>query len=62
MIATLHKRLFHLSRRLTFGVSIRIWLSALGPLFLKRHLHSSKYDPIVDEMELVYATHNCAQI
>ena len=49
--ATPHGRLFHFTRRSTFGVSIPTWLSAPGPVFLKRHLRSSKYDPIVDEVE-----------
>jgi len=43
-------------------VSIPTWLSAPGPVFLKRHSRSSKYDPIVDEVELVHATPNYAQI
>jgi len=60
--ATPHERLFHFTRRSTFGVLILTWLSAPGPVFLKRHLCSSKYDPIVDEVELVHATPNYAQI
>ena len=60
--ATPHERLFHFTRRSTLGVSIPTWLSAPGPVFSKRHLRSSKYDPIVDEVELVHATPNYAQI
>jgi len=59
---TPHERLFHFTCRSTFGVSIPTWLSAPGPVFLKRHLRSSKYDPIVDEVDLVHATPNYAQI
>jgi len=59
---TPHERLFHFTCRSTFGVSISTWLSAPGSVFLKRHLRSSKYDPIVDEVELVHATPNNAQI
>jgi len=43
-------------------VSIPTWLSAPGPVFLKRRLRSSRYDPIVDEAELVHATPNYVQI
>ena len=62
MNATPHERLFHSIQRLTFGVSIPTLLSVPGLVFLKRHLRSSKYDPIVDEVELVHATPNYAQI
>ena len=59
---TPHERLFHFTCRSTFGVSIPTWLSAPGPVFLKRHLRSSKYDPTVDGVEHVYATPNYTQI
>ena len=61
--ATPHERLLHFPRRSTFGVSIPTWLSAPGPVFLKKHLHSFKYDPIIIYVvELMHATPNFAQI
>ena len=36
------------------------WLAAPGPLLLRRHVQSSKYDPAVEEVELIHATPNYA--
>ena len=43
-------------------MSIPASLSAPGPVFLQRHLRSYKYDPTLDEVELVHATPNYAEI
>ena len=38
------------------------WLSSPGPVFLRRHARSSKYEPLVEEVELVHATPNYARV
>lgn len=43
-------------------MSTPTWLSYPGPILLKRHARSSKYEPLVDEVQLVHATPNYAQV
>ena len=53
---TLHECLFHYQRRLTSGSSVPTWLSKPGEVVLmKRHVRVMKYDPLVDEVELLEA-------
>ena len=59
---TPHERLFNFKRRSTFGISVPTWLSVPGPVLLKRHGRSSKYDPMVEEVDLVHATPNYAVV
>ena len=49
---TPHERMFNFKRRTSTGTSLPTWLSHLEPVFLKRHVRLSKYDPLVDEVEL----------
>ena len=60
--ATPHERLFNYKRRSSFGVSVPTWLSSPGPVFLRRHARSSKYEPLVEEADLVHATPNYARV
>jgi len=59
---TPHERLFNFKRRSTFGVSVPTWLGVPGPVLLKRHGRSSKYDPVVEDVDLVHATPNYAVV
>jgi len=59
---TPHERLFHFKRRSTFGVSVPTWLSVPGPVLLRRLGRSSKYDRVVEEVDLVHATPNYAVV
>ena len=59
---TPHERLFSYSRRSTNGLSMPSWLSNPGPVLLKRHVRNSKYEPLVDEVELLEANPNYAHI
>ena len=52
---TLHERLFLYQRKSTNGQSLPSWLLKPGPLLLKRNVRSSKYEPLVDEVDLVEA-------
>jgi len=58
--ATPHERLFNYPN--SFRVSVPTWLSSLGPVFLRRHARSSKYEPFVEEVDLVHATPNYAHV
>ena len=57
---TPHERMFSFKRRSTFGTSVPTWLSSPGPVYLKRHIRTSKYDPVVDKVDLLHATPNYA--
>ena len=59
---TPHERMFQHSRRSTNGNSLPTWLLSPGPVYLKRHVRHSKYDPIVDEVELLEANPQYAHI
>ena len=52
---TPHERLFNYQRRSTTGQSVPSWLTTPGPVLIKRHVRNSKYDPLVDEAELIEA-------
>ena len=60
--ATPHERMFQHSRRSTNGNSLPSWLLSPGPVYYKRHVRNSKYDPVVDEVELLEANPQYAQI
>ena len=42
--------------------SIPSWLLQPGPVFIKRQVRSSKYDPLVDEVELLQANPHYAHV
>ena len=58
---TPHERLFNYARRSVSGESLPSWVIP-GPVYLKRHVRRSKYDPLVDEVELLEANPNYAHI
>ncbi|GFR73784.1 Pro-Pol polyprotein [Elysia marginata] len=60
--ATPHERMFLYSRRSTNVNSLPSWLLSPGPVYLKRHVRASKYDPIVDEVELLEANSQYANV
>ena len=59
---TPHERMFNFARRSSNGSSIPTWLSNQGPVFRKRHVRNSKYDSMVDEVELIEVNPNYAHI
>ena len=59
---TPHERLFRFARRSVTGSSVPTWLATPGPVFLKRHVRTSKMEPLVDEVELLGANPNYAHI
>ena len=59
---TPHERMFNYSRRSTAGNSLPTWLLTPGPVFMKRNVRSSKFDPLVDEVELLNANPQYAHV
>ena len=59
---TPHERFLMFNRRSTLGTSVPSWLSSPGPVLLKRHIGTSKYDPLVDEVELIQASPTHARV
>ena len=60
--ATSHERLFSYQRRSTSGVSIPSLLATTGIVLMKRHVRHSKYEPLVDEVELLDANLQYAHV
>ena len=58
---TPHERLFNFARRSASGESLPSWL-APGTVYLKWHNRQSKYEPFVDEVELLEANPKYAHI
>ena len=57
---TPHERMFNFKWHSTFGTSLPTWLSAPGPVLLKRHVRTSKYNSLVDKVDLLHAAPNYA--
>ncbi|GAB1598560.1 hypothetical protein Ahia01_000133100, partial [Argonauta hians] len=60
--ATPHERLFSYQRRSPSGHSLPSWLATPGPVLLRRHVHTSKYEPLVEEVHLVEANPQYAHV
>ncbi len=60
--STPHERLFSFERRSSVGRSVPTWLMSPGPVLLKRHVRSSKSDPLVDEVQLLHANPQYAYV
>ncbi|GFV40286.1 putative retrovirus-related pol polyprotein from transposon opus [Trichonephila clavipes] len=53
--ATPHERMFSHPRRSHNGCSIPTWLTKPGPVLIKNQMRANKYEPIVQEVELIEA-------
>ena len=51
--STPHERLFNYQHRSTSGNAVPTWLSTRGTVLLRRRNRQSKYDPLVEEVELL---------
>ena len=60
--ATPHERLFIHQRRSTSGTSVPTWLTTPGLVLLKRQVRKSKFDPLVDGVELIEANLKYAHV
>ena len=59
---TPHERMFSYRRRTASGQSIPSWLCEPGPILLKRHVRSTKYEPSVEPVELIEANPHYAHV
>ena len=59
---TPHERLFAYKRRSATGQSLPSWLVNPGKVLHKRHVRHSKYEPLVEEVDLIEANPNYAYI
>ena len=59
---TPHERLFQYQRCSATGCNMPSWLSTLGQVLLKKHVRKSKYDPLVEEVELIEANPQYAHV
>ena len=59
---TPHERMFQHTRRSTSGNSLPSWLLTPGPVYMKRNVRSSKFEPLVDEVELLSANPQYAHV
>ena len=53
--ATPHERLFGYQRRSASGHSVPSWLSSADRAYLRKHVRQSKFDPLVEEVEILHA-------
>ena len=60
--STPHDRLFSFQRRTVTGHSLPTWIMTNGKALVKIHVRKTKYDPWVEECEIVHATPRYAQI
>ena len=59
---TRHERFLKFNRHSMLGSSVPTWLHKPGPVLLKQHVCSSKYEPIVDKVELIHAIPSYARV
>ena len=60
---TPHEQIFIFSkRRSTSGSSIPSWLATPGPVLIKSHVRSSKFDPLTDKVHLIEANPQYAHV
>ena len=59
---TPHDRFFAFKRRSSAGQSLPSWLMNPGKVLHKRHVRQSKYEPLVEEVDLLEANPNYAHI
>lgn len=59
---TPHERMFEHSRKSSNGQAIPSWLSSPGPVWMKKNVRKSKYDPFVEEVYLLEANPDYAYV
>ncbi|GFT77142.1 retrovirus-related Pol polyprotein from transposon opus [Trichonephila clavipes] len=60
--ATPHERMFSHPRRSHNGCSIPTWLTKPSPVLMKNQMRANKYEPIVQEVELIEANPDYAHV
>ena len=61
-LITLYKRLFQYQPRTASGCDILSWIFSTGSVWLKKHVRNSKYDSLINEVELNEANRQYAHI
>ena len=59
---TPHERFFNFTRKSSFGLAMPTWLLSPGNVLLRKHVRASKYDPLVEEVELLETNPNYARV
>ena len=59
---TPHERMFNFQRKSGTGTSLPTWLTAPGPVLLRRFVRHSKQEPLVDEVQLLEANPSYAYV
>ena len=59
---TPHERMFAFQRRSSHGHAVPSWLMSPGKVLMKRYVRQSKYDPLVDEVDLLDANPEYAHV
>uniref|UniRef100_A0A0K8SWX3 Uncharacterized protein n=1 Tax=Lygus hesperus TaxID=30085 RepID=A0A0K8SWX3_LYGHE len=59
---TPHERMFTHQRRSSNGETLPSWLVPHGKALMRRHIRQSKYDPLVDEVELIEVNPSYARV
>ena len=56
-----HDRFLKFSCRSMFGTNAPIWMTEPGPVHVRKHVQA-KYDPVVEQMDLLHANPNYAVV
>ena len=54
--ATPHERFLNFQRPSVLGISVPFWLTSAGSVLVRRYARSSKYEPLVEKVDLIHAT------
>ncbi|XP_068211794.1 uncharacterized protein [Palaemon carinicauda] len=57
-----HERFFRFQRRSSLGSTLPSWLLTPGPVLLRRHVRSSKHEPLTEEVQLMDANSMYANV
>ena len=60
--ATSHERFLNFQRRSVLGISVPSWLTFPETVLVQRHARSSKYEPLVEKVDLIHATPQYAHV
>ena len=60
--ATSHERLFSYQQRSPSGHSVPSWFAVQGPVQLQCHASTNKYEPLVEEVQLMEANPQYAHV
>lgn len=59
---TPHERMFHHPRKTGSTIALPTWLTTPGPVLLKKHVRNNKYEPLVEEVQLIDSNPSYARV